>query len=78
MISDGDKLHILELIKKMTLLSLKTFMKTYESKNDTMTEIDLQRVFTYPIYPRDSKTYSDKGFMIVDNGGQVCSHWCAF
>ena len=31
------------------------FMKKYNSKNDTMNESDLQRVYNFNIYPRDSK-----------------------
>ena len=38
----------------------------------------VQKIYNYPIYPRDSKTYSDKGFVNIDNGSQGWSHWCAF
>ena len=44
----------------MKILTLKNFMKKYSLKNDTMNESDLQRVYNYPIYPRDSKINSDK------------------
>ena len=47
-------------------------------KNDTLNETDLQRVYNYPVYPRDSKFYSDKGFVSIDNGSQDGSHWSAF
>ena len=43
-----------------------------------MNESQLQRVYNYPIYPRDSKIYSDKGFVNIDNGSQGGSDWCAF
>ena len=43
-----------------------------------MNESDLQRVFNYSIYPRDSKIYSDKGFVNIDNGEQGGTHWTAF
>ena len=62
----------------MKILTFKDFMKKYNLKNDTMNETELQRVYNYPIYPRDSKIYSDKGFINIGtykNGG---SHWCCF
>ena len=43
-----------------------------------MNEFDLQRVHNYPINPRDSKIYSDKGFVNIDNGSQGGSHWTGF
>ena len=43
-----------------------------------MNESELQRVYNYPIYPRDSKIYSDKGFVNIDNGSQGGTPWCAF
>ena len=43
-----------------------------------MKETQLQRIYNYPIYPRDSKIFSDKGFVNIDNGSQGGSHWCIF
>ena len=40
-------------------LSLKDFMKKIKVKNNTMNESESQRVYNSPIYPRDSKIYSD-------------------
>ena len=40
-----------------------------------MNESELQRVYNYPIYPTDSKIYSDKGFVNIDNGSMGGSHW---
>ena len=57
----------------MKVLNFKGLMKKYKLKNDTMNESELQKVYNYPIYPRDSKLYSDKGFINIDNvsmGGQ--------
>ena len=34
---------------------LKDFMKKCNLKNDTRNEVDLQRVYNYPINPKDSK-----------------------
>ena len=62
----------------MKALKFKDFMKIYNLKNDTMDESDLQRVYNYPIYPRDSKIYSDKGFVNIDNGSQGGTHWTCF
>ena len=50
-------------------------MKNYNLKNDAMNEFQLQRFYNYPIYPRDSKTYSDHGFVNIDNGSQGGTHW---
>ena len=43
-----------------------------------MSETELQRVYNYPIYPRDSKICSDRGFVDVDDGSQGGSHWTCF
>ena len=32
-----------------------------------MNESQLQKIYNYFIYPRDSKIISDKGFVIIDN-----------
>ena len=53
-------------------------MKKYNLKSDTMNEFQIQRVYTYPIYQRDSKLYSDKGFVITDDGSQGGFHWTCF
>ena len=53
-------------------------MKKYILKKDTMNESQLQKVYNYPIYPRDSKIYSDRGFVNIDNGSQGGSHWTCF
>ena len=55
----------------MKVLNFKDFIKKYKFKNDTMNESELQRVYICPIYPRDSKMYSDKGFINIDDGSQV-------
>ena len=62
----------------MKILTFKDFMKKYKLKNDTMNESQLQKVYNYPIYPRDSKIYSDKGFVNIDNGSMGGSHWTCF
>ena len=35
-------------------------------------------MYNYPIYPRDSKILSDKGFVKIDNGSQGGTHWTCF
>ena len=47
-------------------------------KTATTNESDLQRIYNYPIYPRDSKIQSDKGFVNIDNGSMGGSHWICF
>ena len=45
-------------------------MKKYNLKDQTMSESDLQKVYNYKIYPRDSKITTNKGFVNIDNGLQ--------
>ena len=40
---------------KMTILNFKDFMKKKDIKDDTMNESQLQGIYIYSIYPRDSK-----------------------
>ena len=62
----------------MKILNFKDFMKKYKLKNDTMNESQLQEIYNYTIYPRDSKIYSDKGFVNIDDGSRGGSHWTCF
>ena len=62
----------------MTILNFEDFMKKYNLKTDTMKESQLQKVYNYHIYPRDSKIYSDRGFISIDNGFRGESHWTCF
>ena len=65
----------------MKFLNFEDFMKKYKLKNDTMNEPQLQRIYHYPIYPRDSrdsKIFSDKVFVNIDNGSQDGTHWTCF
>ena len=77
MISDGNKLIEVKDIQ-MKIFIFKKFMKKYILKSNTMNECQLQRVYNYPIYPRGSKIYSDKGFVKIDNGQMWGSHWTCF
>ena len=43
-----------------------------------MKESELQRVYNYSIYPRDSKKNSNKRFVKIDNGRMGGSHWTCF
>ena len=43
-----------------------------------MNESELQRVYNSEIYPRDSKIYSENGFVYLDNGSLDGSHWVCF
>ena len=62
----------------MKVLNFEDFMKKYNLKNDTKNESQLQRVYNYTIYPRDSKIYSDRGFVNIDDGFRGGSHWTCF
>ena len=62
----------------LKVLNFKDFLKKYNLKNDTVNESELEIVYTYPIYPRDSKIYSDKGFLTIDNVSMEGSHWICF
>ena len=63
----------------MEVLNFRDFMKKYNLENDTTKESQLQRIYNYPIYPKDSKIYSDKGFINIDDGSMGGSHWtCVF
>ena len=62
----------------MKLLKFEDFMKKNKLKNNTMNESELQKIYNYPIYPRDSKNYSDRGFVNIDNGSQGGTHWTCF
>ena len=59
-------------------MNFRDFMKNYKLKNDTMNESQLQKTYNYPIYPKDSKIYSDRGFVNIDDGSMGGSHWVAF
>ena len=62
----------------MKILSFKDFMKKKNFKDKTMNESQLQRIYDYPIYPRDYKIYSNTGFVKIDNGSQSGTHWTCF
>ena len=62
----------------MKILNFKDFMKKNNLKNDTMNGKELQKIYNYPIYPRDSKIYSDRGFVNIDDGRMRGSHWTCF
>ena len=62
----------------MKILNFIDFMKKYKLKNDTMNESQLQTIYNYNIYPRDSKIISDKGFVIIDDGRLGGTHWTCF
>ena len=62
----------------MKVLNFKDFMKKNNSKNNTMNESQLQKIYNYPIYPRYSKIYSDRGFVNIDDGRLGGTHWTCF
>ena len=62
----------------MKVLNFKDFMEKYSLRNYTMNESQLQIIYNYPIYPRDSKIYSDRRFINIDIGSQGGTHWTCF
>ena len=61
----------------MKFLNFRDFKKK-KLKDDTMNKSKLQKIYNLPIYPRDSKIYSYKGFVNIDNGRMEMTHCCAF
>ena len=49
-------------------------MKKYNLKYDTMNESEIQRVYNYKIYLRDSIITTNKRFVNLDDGSQVGCH----
>ena len=43
-----------------------------------MNESQLQKVYNCPIYPKNSKIHSDRGFVNIDDGSQGGTHWTCF
>ena len=39
---------------------------------------ELQSVYNYHIYPRDSKIHSDRGFVNLDKGSHGGTHWTCY
>ena len=62
----------------MRMSNFEDFMEKYNLKDITMNESELERVYKNPIYPKNSKKYSDKGFVTIDNESQGGTHWTAF
>ena len=62
----------------MKVLNFKDFMKKYKLKNDSMNESQLQKIYKYPVCLRDSKIYSDRAFVNIDNGSMGGTHWSCF
>ena len=56
-ISDGNKLIEVKVFQ-IKILNFKDFNKKCNLKIDTMIEFQLQKIFNYPIYPRETKTNS--------------------
>ena len=73
------KIKLLKLVLfKMTILIFEDFLNKYNLRDACMNESDLQRVYFYQIYPRDSKVTTNKRFVDIDNGSMSGSHWTCF
>ena len=62
----------------MKKLNFKDSLNKFNLENDTMNDTDLQRVYNYEIYPRDSIITTNKVFIIIDDGFQGRTHWTSF
>ena len=43
-----------------------------------MNEIELQRIYNYSFYPKDSTNFSDKLFVNIDDGRMGGTQWTCF
>ena len=77
MISHGKKSIEIKVIQ-MKNLYFRDFMKIYKLKKDIMNESELQRVYNYKIYHRDSLITENKAFVNLDNGSMGVTQLCAF
>ena len=62
----------------MKVLNFRDFAKKYKLTNFTMTESQLQKIYNLSIYPKDSKIYSHKRFVNIDNRSRGGTHWTCF
>ena len=62
----------------MKLLIFRDFMKKNFFKDDTMNESQLQKLYKLLTYPRESKRFSNKRFVSIDNGSLGGTHWTCF
>ena len=62
----------------MKVLDFIDIMKKYNLKKDNKNEYQLQLYYIYPIYPKNSKIYSNKGFVNIDDGSQGGTLWTYF
>ena len=40
--------------------------------------MEILKSYNFPIYPRGSKFYTNKGFINIDNGQMSGTHWTCF
>ena len=53
-------------------------MEKNNIKSDTVNESELQKVYIYHIYPRDSIITTKRGFVNIDDGSMGGTHWTCF
>ena len=69
MISDGNKIIEVKVIQ-MKMLNFEGLSNKVNFKKNIMNEGDLQRVYSFNIYPEDCNLSSDKGFVNRDDRSQ--------
>ena len=75
MISDGNKIVLVNTVWND---NFRNILKNNNLKKDTMKGKNLQRVSVYGKVLTDSKIYSEKGFVKIDNGSMGWSHFVCF
>ena len=77
LVFDGNKTSGFEPFGK-TILGLRDFVKNSNLKDDTMTESQRKEVYIFQIYPKHSKTTTNKAFVNIDSGSIGGTHWTCF
>ena len=63
----------------MTKLSLTIFVSKHDFKQNTRNKIQLKSNYNFPIYQKDFKLTTNKGFVNIDDGSMGETYWtCLF
>ena len=57
------------------ILNLKFFVEKNKLKDNNLSEIDLTKVYNFPIYPRNNRILTAKVFVDISNGFIGRTHW---
>ena len=73
----GMKLLKILLFERIVLI-LTDLRRKFSKRNDIMIESDLNKVYNFSIYRRDSVISCNKGFVNSDNKHMGVTHWTCF